>query len=203
MSDTLPAVNLGDLAEQINREHAECEQALNAALTHAIAAGRLLMAAKAQIPHGGWLPWVRNNCRCSVRAAQTYMQVASRAEELESKAQRAAPLSYRDALAMLAKPGEQTHEPREEGTSDPFSRIWSESVFYKGIANIIRSLMPEGTGDFFFPSFNEALEPLRGRPSFYQKAKALREGECLPIYLADEHQFELYHDGEALRVKRI
>jgi hypothetical protein len=107
------AIGLGDLADRINHEHEGCETALRAGLAHAIEAGLLLIEAKGRIEHGGWLPWVGANGRFSERTAQSYMQVSRRAAELGwSDPQRAADLSYREALAMLAKPSEdlELHE---------------------------------------------------------------------------------------------
>ncbi|MGB7156863.1 MAG: DUF3102 domain-containing protein [Tepidisphaeraceae bacterium] len=106
LSQTTDAGNgdaLADLARRFRDEHEACEAAGKKAIDHAIAAGALLIEAKANIPHGGWLPWLTDNCNVSERTAQTYMRIARNRAELP-KAQRAADLSLRDAVALLAEP---------------------------------------------------------------------------------------------------
>lgn len=38
--------------------------------------GQALVEAKGLLPHGKWIPWVRQRCKMSVRTAQHYMQCA-------------------------------------------------------------------------------------------------------------------------------
>jgi hypothetical protein len=95
--------HLSDLAERINAEHQQAETALREGLSHARAAGELLLQAKQQCRHGQWLPWLAANVRFSERTAQSYMRVAARWEELTSNPQRVADLPYREAVAMLAE----------------------------------------------------------------------------------------------------
>ena len=57
MSAALPPV----LVEQIEREHDAALGAARASLKHAAACGRLLLEAKASVPHGQWLPWIEAN----------------------------------------------------------------------------------------------------------------------------------------------
>ena len=97
---------LPGLTARINEEHAQCEAAARTALEHAFKVGELLVEAKAQVSHGQWVPWVEANCSFSTRTAQGYMRVFSRRAEL-SKTQRAAPLSLRGALAVLAAPASE------------------------------------------------------------------------------------------------
>ena len=98
MTDNTPAkTELAALAEQINDAHRQAEEHARSAIEHAIAAGRLLLEAKEKTPHGGWLPWVRENCKFAVRTSQAYMRVAS-------NTQRVAHLPLRDALKLLAEP---------------------------------------------------------------------------------------------------
>jgi hypothetical protein len=103
--------DLKTLAESVNQHHRECEQAARSAIEHAKAAGELLIEAKAQIPHGGWLPWLRENAECSVRMAQNYMTIASSWALIESETntQRVSYLTISQSLRVLAsadpKPG--------------------------------------------------------------------------------------------------
>ena len=50
-----PALNL---AQRIEAEHQAAIGAARTAIEHAVECGKLLLEAKAQIGHGGWLPWV-------------------------------------------------------------------------------------------------------------------------------------------------
>lgn len=66
-----------ELADVANREHALVGQAVGAMVEHAIRAGEALVAAKAQVNHGGWLPWLDANFNGSNRHAERYMMVAA------------------------------------------------------------------------------------------------------------------------------
>jgi hypothetical protein len=105
-AEVRPALDLAALARRINAEHAAAGASFRAGLLHARAAGDLLLQAKAQVPHGEWLPWVADNLRCSERTAQAYMRVARRWEELEAKAQGLADLTLEGGLKLLAAPEE-------------------------------------------------------------------------------------------------
>jgi hypothetical protein len=65
---------------------------------HAVAAGKLLIEAKAQIPHGQWLMWLREHVQIPERTAQRYMEVAPWA-----KSDTMADLTG-EAIAQLAPP---------------------------------------------------------------------------------------------------
>jgi len=99
-----PLASLTDLATQINDEHRQAEQALNTGLEHARRAGELLIQAKQLCQHGEWLPWLEQNFEGSARTARAYTLVAQRWPELEAKWQRAANLSIRDAMRLIAPP---------------------------------------------------------------------------------------------------
>ena len=90
-----------DLAVVANQEHALARQSGESMIEHALRAGDALVAAKAQLQHGEWLPWLEANFDGSERIAQMYMSVASnpkRVADLEDP-------SLRKALAAItAKP---------------------------------------------------------------------------------------------------
>jgi hypothetical protein len=93
------------LAAQINAEHQACQAAITSGLQHAVAAGRLLLQAKARLTHGRWRPWLQEHFTGAERTAQAYMRVARGAPHLaEGNPQRVADLSYREALRSLAAP---------------------------------------------------------------------------------------------------
>ncbi len=103
---------LDDLAREINQEAQACEAALAQGMEHALKAGRLLLEAKALIPHGGWLPFVEQQCGLTARTAQGYMRVARHWPEIESKYETVAHLSLHKALELLRV---ATSEEKKDG----------------------------------------------------------------------------------------
>jgi hypothetical protein len=55
--------SLTDLAARIRAEHEATAASLKRGAEHAMAAGKLLIEAKAQLKHGEWLPWLRDLLR--------------------------------------------------------------------------------------------------------------------------------------------
>ncbi|MSR58430.1 MAG: DUF3102 domain-containing protein [Planctomycetaceae bacterium] len=114
-SDDQGGLSLTGLAERINQTHAECESAIRGALDRAILCGESLIAAKAAVAHGQWLPWLAANCPAlPERTVQAYMRIAKNAPKLKSAT--IAHLGVGDALKLLA-------EPRDEArlADDPFA----------------------------------------------------------------------------------
>lgn len=106
-----------DLATAINDEHRKCGEALLTALDHAMRAGDLLIKAKAEIGHGNWQAWIKENFEGSLRSAQEYMRLAKKREEVEAeKARSSAPLSIDRALRAIAAPKKEN--PSEASEAD-------------------------------------------------------------------------------------
>jgi len=106
MTTNLPAHQreiLGKLAQNANSEHRAVMDCVRDGLDHAMECGRLLAEARTQVPHGRWLPWLRDNFAASVRTAQGYIRLHERQDQLPN-AQRVAHLPVREALALLAEP---------------------------------------------------------------------------------------------------
>jgi hypothetical protein len=100
---------LPDLAQAIDREHQAAHQAARNALDHALECGRLLIQAKAAVPHGGWLSWLEANVSFGPRQAQKYMRLAEHEEETRNATSGShlgavARWSLNDALGELARP---------------------------------------------------------------------------------------------------
>jgi hypothetical protein len=94
--------SLPDLAARIKAEHEAVALALNESVRHAMAAGELLIEAKARLQHGAWLPWLRDHCTISERTAQLYMRVAKNRDEIEAQMRNSvADLSLNEAAALL------------------------------------------------------------------------------------------------------
>jgi len=94
---------LADLAARIKVEHEATAAALKRGAEHAMAAGNLLIEAKAQLPYGRWLPWLKANCAVSERTARLYMRLARNRSEIEN-GNGVADLSLRGALALITLP---------------------------------------------------------------------------------------------------
>lgn len=124
MSDELTSQ---DLAAEINAEHQQCVESMQATLLHARRCGDLLIEAKKQVAHGDWLAWVRDNCDFSERTAQAYMRISQRWLELE-KTQRAADLSMREALLLLAETTSKA--PPSTGKEDKPPALCLDRDFY-------------------------------------------------------------------------
>src|SRR5450759_4251886 len=75
--------SLADLAARIRTYHQATVAALRTSVIHAMAAGELLIEAKAQVGHGHWLPWLAKNCAISERTAQLYTKLAKNRATIE------------------------------------------------------------------------------------------------------------------------
>jgi hypothetical protein len=69
--------SLTDLGARINEAHRLAMEHAGRAIEHVIVCGKMLLEAKAKLPHGKWLPWLRNNVTFG-DAAQGYMRIAQR-----------------------------------------------------------------------------------------------------------------------------
>lgn len=65
-----------ELATIANTEHDLARSSADASVGHALRAGEALLAVKAQLAHGDWLPWLAANFSASERMAQRYMTIA-------------------------------------------------------------------------------------------------------------------------------
>jgi hypothetical protein len=117
MTEITPS--LASLAQQINQEHASCVEAFKATLTHARHAGELLISAKAQVRHGEWLPWLKDNCpQVSDRTARNYMRIAREWEAIPAEVD-----GIKDALAALSPAKTETvaNLTRQPWEEDPMA----------------------------------------------------------------------------------
>jgi hypothetical protein len=94
--------SLADLAARIQAEHLAVSAALKESVRHAIAAGELLIEAKAKVPHGQWLPWLESHCSISERTAQLSMRCTKNRAVIEDQIRNGvADLSLNEAAALL------------------------------------------------------------------------------------------------------
>ena len=105
MTDALFLSNsLADLAARIKAEHEATAIAMRRGVEHAMAAGDLLLEAKAQLKHGAWLPWLAAHCHIPERTARLYMRLALTGRKLHHQIGNVADLTVRGAVALLASP---------------------------------------------------------------------------------------------------
>jgi hypothetical protein len=101
MNDITRSNSRADLRERLKTEHAAIVDSLKNSLSHAMAAGDMLLEARARLKHGQWLPWIES-CDLSERTAQRYMRLARNRAVIEAKSDTVSDLGIKGALAMLA-----------------------------------------------------------------------------------------------------
>jgi hypothetical protein len=122
--------SLPDLAARIKAEHEAAAESLKDSVRHAIAAGELLIEAKARLQHGQWLPWLWDHCTISERTAQLYMRVAKNRAEIETQMRNGvADLSLNETAALLMLPSDVRKLLNFARTADGLSgERWSISA---------------------------------------------------------------------------
>jgi Protein of unknown function (DUF3102) len=83
MPEPTPMNPLAELATRIKREHQAVRDAARNIVSRAIAAGAALNEAKGKLPHGEWLPWLKEHCELSERTAHNYMLLANNRHKIE------------------------------------------------------------------------------------------------------------------------
>lgn len=79
--------SLAELATSIKAEHAALTVSSRDIVQRAVKIGEDILKAKAQLPHGQFLKWVKGVCGLSDKTAQRYMMFASNKEKLRAVAQ--------------------------------------------------------------------------------------------------------------------
>jgi DNA N-6-adenine-methyltransferase (Dam)/Protein of unknown function (DUF3102) len=129
MSAALPPV----LVEEIEREHDAALGAARASLKHAAACGRLLLEAKASVPHGRWLPWIEANLSFCARQAQKYMRLAERGDQVRIENSH---LTIDAALAALADHRDNHHTLRVMGSSESPEWYTPQHILDRAVATL-------------------------------------------------------------------
>lgn len=129
-------------ASEINREHAMAIAHAGQALDHAKRAGELLLAAKAQIPHGQFSEWVLTNVTVSTRQAQRYMAAAQ-----------GRPTPLRAIIQTVTKNDTVSHLPTPSFIPDNGYWYWIASTG-EGMDYVIEP-SSENPGYFFVSHIND------------------------------------------------
>ena len=95
------------------------EQVRTTALSASVEIGRRLLEAKALVPAGEWVQWLKDNVDYSVRTAQNLMALCQ--EYDGHQAQALANLSYTQAVMLLALPQEEREDFAETHDLDTLS----------------------------------------------------------------------------------
>ncbi len=153
---TIAANELFDLTEQIFQSHHDCIEAATTAsnarraeLQHALDCGRALIAAKAKLPHGSWLDWLKaeagkRGTKLAPRTAQEYTRLAEKWPQIEAEAnaRALAHLTKTEALKLIAQPkGQKAAALRQEIKDRAQSRqLQTEAVEREHERNLSQSL---------------------------------------------------------------
>ncbi len=116
LSTSPTETSLTDLAARIQAAHEAATTSMRRGCEHAINAGRLLIEAKNQVPHGQWLHWLKKHCQVSERMAQHYMTLA---RHFEANPQRVADLPMRQAIKVITAPERLKHNKQTTNLSPP------------------------------------------------------------------------------------
>ena len=111
-------IEMNDTVSRLTGEIRElCRQARGIALAYATQIGKRLKAAKEELPHGAWLPWLKSEVEFSERNAQNFIKLYEEYGDFQidffgmiSNPQTFADLPYSKALALLALPLEEREE---------------------------------------------------------------------------------------------
>jgi hypothetical protein len=114
--------SLTDLAARIRSEHEAATGAMRRSLEHGMAAGELLLEAKAQLKHGQWGPWLTEHCAIPYSTAALYMKLARRRSEIE-QISNVRDLSLRGAVGLLSDADRPTAEEMEDAADDALPPI--------------------------------------------------------------------------------
>jgi hypothetical protein len=98
--------SLAALAGRIRAEHEAVATFVKQSLARAMAAGDLLLEAKAQLKklkkHGEWTSWVEKNCLIPERTVRLYMQLSKNRKAIEAKTATVADLTVRGAVELIS-----------------------------------------------------------------------------------------------------
>jgi hypothetical protein len=187
---------LGELATAINSAHKAAVEATRRTLAHALKAGDALLAARAMLPHGQWLPWLLDHCPAvAERSAQGYMWLARRRPLLENRS--AADLTIRGAIEAIAG------KPQIEAEIEPSSMLQNVVQFRQAA----RSENAEGGGWDDEPG--EVVASYRLNAARSERRNAAREEEsdrkiaawrdALDIIYSDEQLFTAWSNAKEFR----
>ena len=133
---------LVDLVAEIRAECDAAEADYRSAVQHAMRAGELLTQAKDTLPHGAWLPWLRDNFELSQQTASEYMRLFS-----NYGTSRNLPPSINAALKQIAKPPKTQSRPEPSAQRPPVHDKREPEIIALPASAVVEEAMPTGTAD--------------------------------------------------------
>ena len=122
-TDIAVSNSLTDLRERLKNEHAAVASAFKTSLQHAMAAGDILIEAKAQLKHGQWLSWLQA-CELPERRAQRYIRLAKNRPTIEANPTPVSDLGIVGALAILTVPHDDVATELSDAAADMAFEHW-------------------------------------------------------------------------------
>lgn len=126
----LVTVDLTDVAEYINAEHALAQECMTTAVQHAINCGKALIDAKSQCKHGEFIRWIESNMKFKRITAHNYMKLASNVQRVEHLEEAT---SLRQAMRMLSDSEDEegdSEEPEKRESTGSFHVSNKENDWY-------------------------------------------------------------------------
>jgi Protein of unknown function (DUF3102) len=148
---------LTDIAHRINEAHHLAMRHAGEAVAQAIACGKMLVEAKNTVPHGQWLPWLRQNVTFGERSAQGYMRLAKHNPDMVHA-------TVRDALKELAAPRRYNTEA-----------LLDECDLWNVHAKRLAAGRPDEPGEWSPQDAKNCADIIRGYDSIFH-----RHGICVP-----------------------
>ncbi len=84
MTDALQKNDLKNAATEIHKLHGEIGGYIKIGLEKGVRIGEILVGVKGKLPHGEFLPWIKNNALFKERSARNYMNLYKNRDVLKS-----------------------------------------------------------------------------------------------------------------------
>ena len=173
-SDLARSNSLTDLAARINDAHHLAMRHAGEAVAQAIACGKMLVEAKAKVPHGQWLPWLRQNVTFGERSAQGYMRLANREPDVAHE-------NVRDALRGLATPRRYRRES-----------LFAECDLWNTHAQTLIAGRPGDVGDWSQQDAKNCADIIKGYDRIFHHYGICDPEDCT---VCDTENEERHHNG--------
>jgi DUF3102 family protein len=154
--------DLAALSATVRTAHAGVTLAATNLIEHALKAGDALIAAKAAVGHGCWLPWLKEECDLSEDRAERYMRIARGRAVLEVDSARARNLSLTGVLKLLPSPRRKRGTSRRKTTqgAPSFDVLgWWSAVPLEARRHFIDSVGSRPLAAAIPPDWNMRLAP--------------------------------------------
>jgi len=119
---------LESLAAWINQAHFECQEFGSVAMEKARLCGQWLHDAKAAVPHGQWLAWLKASVSFTPRTAQLYMKIAANWDTINEQCETISHFTLVKACKLVAEPERPTYVPIGNAHFDQLKEFACEFV---------------------------------------------------------------------------